>query len=246
MLKLYFVIVFYLTENLYIPSVNELIAIIDDEPDILQLVVLQLKKNGFRTAGFANASGFYSFLNEKSPDLVILDLMLPDIDGVEICRQLRSNPQTAKIPIIMLTARSEEFDKVLGLEIGADDYVTKPFSTRELVARVKAVLRRSQPTLSENILKITDSLTIDLEKYIVQADGKPIALTATEFNLLKILAQKPGHVFSREHLLDQLWGEDKIVVNRTIDVHIKNLREKLGEYGSLIRNLRGVGYKLEI
>ena len=121
---------------------NELIAIIDDEPDILQLVVLQLKKNGFRTAGLANASGFYSFLNEKSPDLVILDLMLPDIDGVEICRQLRSNPQTAKIPIIMLTARSEEFDKVLGLEIGADDYITKPFSTRELVARVKAVLRR--------------------------------------------------------------------------------------------------------
>jgi len=226
--------------------VNELIAIIDDEPDILQLVVLQLKKNGFRTAGFAGANGFYNFLNEKSPDLVILDLMLPDIDGVEICKQLKSDPKTAKIPIIMLTARSEEFDKVLGLEIGADDYVTKPFSSRELIARVKAVLRRSQPTSGENILKIADGLIIDLEKYIVLANGKPITLTATEFNLLKILAQKPGHVFSRENLLDQLWGEDKIVVNRTIDVHIKNLREKLGEYGRLIRNLRGVGYKLEI
>ncbi|HPC36572.1 MAG TPA: response regulator [Candidatus Marinimicrobia bacterium] len=225
---------------------NELIAIIDDEPDILQLVVLQLKKNGFRTAGFAGANGFYNFLNEKSPDLVILDLMLPDIDGVEICKQLKSDPKTAKIPIIMLTARSEEFDKVLGLEIGADDYVTKPFSSRELIARVKAVLRRSQPTSGENILKIADGLIIDLEKYIVLANGKPITLTATEFNLLKILAQKPGHVFSRENLLDQLWGEDKIVVNRTIDVHIKNLREKLGEYGRLIRNLRGVGYKLEI
>jgi len=226
--------------------VNELIAIVDDEPDILQLLTLQLKKNGFRPVGFEKAAGFYDFLKEKLPDLVLLDLMLPDIDGIEICRYLKSQPQTAALPVIMLTARAEEFDKVLGLEIGADDYVTKPFSARELIARIRAVLRRSQATLTENILTITAGLTIDLQKYEVRANGQLLTLTATEFNILKILAMKPGHVFSREHLLEQLWGEDKIVVNRTIDVHIKNLREKLGEFGTLIRNLRGIGYKLEI
>ena len=224
---------------------NELIAIIDDEPDILQLVTLQLQKSGFRTAGFANAVGFYDFLKDKSPDLIILDLMLPDSDGIEICKYLKGNLQTAVIPVIMLTARAEEFDRVLGLEIGADDYVTKPFSARELIARVKAVLRRAQPAQADTLLKITDGLTIDLQKYVVLASGKPIRLTATEFNLLKILAQKPGHVFSREYLLEQLWGNDKIVVERTIDVHIKNLRDKLGTYGQLIHNLRGIGYKLE-
>jgi len=226
--------------------VNELIAIIDDEPDILQLVTLQLKKNGFRTAGFAAAAGFYDFLKEKNPDLIVLDLMLPDSDGIEVCKYLKGNPQTAVIPIIMLTARAEEFDKVLGLEIGADDYVTKPFSSRELIARVRAILRRTQSAQANNLLKVTDGLTIDLQKYMVLADGKPIHLTATEFNLLKIMAQKPGHVFSREYLLEQLWGNDKIVVERTIDVHIKNLRDKLGAYGKLIRNLRGIGYKLEV
>lgn len=225
---------------------NELIAIIDDEPDILQLVALQVRKSGFRAAEFPDAACFYRFLNDKRPDLVLLDLMLPDIDGIDVCKYIKGNPQTAAIPVIMLTARAEEFDKVLGLEIGADDYVTKPFSSRELVARIKAILRRSQTAETGNLLTITDGLTIDLEKYEVRADGQPINLTATEFNLLKIIAQKPGHVFSRTHLLDQLWGEDKIVVNRTIDVHIKNLREKLGAYGRLIRNLRGVGYKLEI
>ncbi|MFH1213191.1 MAG: response regulator transcription factor [Candidatus Neomarinimicrobiota bacterium] len=225
---------------------NELIAIIDDEPDILQLVALQVRKSGFRAAEFPDAAGFYRFLNDKRPDLVLLDLMLPDIDGIDVCKYIKGNPQTATVPVIMLTARAEEFDKVLGLEIGADDYVTKPFSSRELIARIKAVLRRAQTAETGNLLTITDGLTIDLEKYEVRADGQPIYLTATEFNLLKIMAQKPGHVFSRTHLLDQLWGEDKIVVNRTIDVHIKNLREKLGAYGRLIRNLRGVGYKLEI
>jgi DNA-binding response OmpR family regulator len=224
---------------------NELIAIIDDEPDILQLVTLQLKKNGFRTAGFADAFGFYDFLKEKSPDLIVLDLMLPDSDGIEVCKYLKGNPRTAAIPIIMLTARAEEFDKILGLEIGADDYVTKPFSSRELIARVKAILRRTQPAQADTLVKVTDGLTIDLQKYEVLANGKPIRLTATEFNLLKIMAQKPGHVFSREHLLELLWGDDKIVVNRSIDVHIKNLRGKLGANGQLIRNLRGVGYKLE-
>jgi len=225
--------------------VNELIAIIDDEPDILQLVTVQMQKNGFRTAGFAAAAGFYDFLKEKNPDLIVLDLMLPDSDGIEVCKYLKGNSQTAAIPVIMLTARAEELDRILGLEIGADDYVTKPFSSRELVARVKAILRRTQPSQARTLLKVTDGLIIDLQKYSVSADGKPVHLTATEFNLLKILAQKPGHVFSREHLLEQLWGNDKIVVERTIDVHIKNLREKLGAYGQMIRNLRGIGYKLE-
>jgi DNA-binding response OmpR family regulator len=225
---------------------KELVAVIDDEPDILQLVTMQLQKNGFRTVGFAEAFGFYDFLKEKSPDLIVLDLMLPDSDGIEVCKYLKGNPRTAAIPIIMLTARAEEFDKVLGLEIGADDYVTKPFSSRELIARVKAILRRTQSAQANNLLKITDGLTIDLQKYEVLTDGKPIHLTATEFNLLKIMAQKPGHVFSREYLLEQLWGNDKIVVERTIDVHIKNLRDKLGAYGKLIGNLRGIGYKLEV
>ena len=224
---------------------NELIAIIDDEPDILQLVTLQLQKNGFRTAGFADVAGFFDFLKEKSPNLIILDLMLPDSDGIEVCKYLKGNSPTAAIPIIMLTARAEEFDKVLGLEIGADDYVTKPFSARELIARVKAVLRRTQTSRADNLIKIADGLTIDLQKYEVLANGKPIHLTAVEFNLLKIMVQKPGHVFSREYLLERLWGYDKIVVERTIDVHIKNLRDKLGTYGQLIRNLRGIGYKLE-
>ena len=192
---------------------------------------------------FTHAEDLYKMLKNESPDLLILDLMLPDIDGIDVCKYLR-NEKRVDFPIIMLTAKDDEFDKVLGLELGADDYVTKPFSIRELLARVKAVLRRSSETTTNNIITIENILKIDLQKYEVTVDDKPVSLTATEFKLLRIFAEKPGLVYSRDRLLAKLWGDDKLVVNRTIDVHIKNLREKLGPAGKYIINVRGVGYKI--
>lgn len=182
-------------------------------------------------------------LENEHPDLLILDLMLPDVDGLEICKDLKNN-KNINFPIIMLTAKDDEFDKVLGLELGADDYVTKPFSIRELLARVKAVLRRKVETSGNSIIIIDEILRIDLQKYEVSVNNNIVSLTATEFKLLRIFAENRGLVFSRERLLAKLWGDDKLVVNRTIDVHIKNLREKLGEAGKYIINVRGVGYKI--
>ncbi|MBN1899410.1 MAG: response regulator [Spirochaetes bacterium] len=224
---------------------KKLIAIVEDEPDIIELVSLHLKNSGFRTKEFLNAEGFQKFLNRELPDLVILDLMLPDKDGIEVCKQLKTDKKYSSIPVIMLTARGSETDKIVGLELGADDYVTKPFSPRELVARVKAVLRRGKTEEERSIIKINDLLRIDLSKYEVYVKDKKIKLTTTEFKILEILAKKRGWVFSRDQLLDFLWGDEKIVVDRTIDVHIKHLREKLGQAGKLIQNIRGVGYKME-
>ena len=223
---------------------NELIAVIDDEPDILELVSLHLTKVNFKVKGFLNTEGFFKFLSSKIPDLIILDLMLPDSDGIEICKYLKSKEDLKSIPIIMLTARASETDKVLGLELGADDYVTKPFSPRELVARVKAVLRRKTQDSSKKV-KIGDILLIDLNKFEVFVENKKIDLTPTEFRILKILATKKGWVFTRDQILDHLWGHDKAVLDRTIDVHIKNLREKLGKAKKFIKNVRGIGYKIE-
>jgi len=223
---------------------NELIAVIDDEPDILELVSLHLARSGFKVKKFLNADSFYKSLSTNIPDLIVLDLMLPDSDGMEICKNLKSNEEFSSIPIIMLTARATETDKVLGLELGADDYVTKPFSPRELVARVKAVLRRKTEYTGKKI-KIGDVLLIDINKYEVFVENIKIDLTPTEFRILKILASRKGWVFTREQILDQLWGDDKAVLDRTIDVHIKNLREKLGRAKIFIKNVRGIGYKIE-
>ena len=223
---------------------NELIAVIDDEPDILELVSLHLTKANFKVKGFLNAESFFKFLSSKIPDLIILDLMLPDADGIEICKYLKSNQNFSSIPIIMLTARADEADKVLGLELGADDYVTKPFSPRELVARVKAVLRRKTQNSGKKI-KIGEILLIDLNKFEVFVENKKIDLTPTEFRILKILASKKGWVFTRDQILNNLWGQEKAVLDRTIDVHIKNLREKLGKAKKFIKNVRGIGYKIE-
>ncbi|HEC69941.1 MAG TPA: response regulator transcription factor [Candidatus Omnitrophica bacterium] len=223
---------------------NELIAVIDDEPDILELVSLHLTKSNFKVKGFLNAESFFKFLSSRIPDLIILDLMLPDSDGIEICKYLKSKEDFSSIPIIMLTARASETDKVLGLELGADDYVTKPFSPRELVARVKAVLRRKTQDSGKKI-KIGDILLIDLNKFQVFVENKKIDLTPTEFRILKILASKKGWVFTRDQILNHLWGEEKAVLDRTIDVHIKNLREKLGKASKFIKNVRGIGYKIE-
>jgi len=226
--------------------VQELIAIVDDEPDILKLISLHLRKAGYQTVELDTANRLWSLLTEKKPGLVILDLMLPDMDGLEIFKRLKQNPETSALPVIMVTAKADEVDRIIGLELGADDYITKPFSPRELVARVKVVLRRSQNRLLEDQLSPVAGLKIDPRKYTVTLDDEPVLLTTTEFKILLILAQNPGQVFSRQKLLDYLWGQEKIVISRTIDVHVKNLREKLGRHGALIKNLRGVGYKLAL
>jgi two-component system phosphate regulon response regulator PhoB/two-component system alkaline phosphatase synthesis response regulator PhoP len=221
------------------------IAIVDDEPDIVELVSLHLKKAGFQTDSYLDGRSLLKSLDRHRPDMVVLDLMLPDADGFELCKYLRSNKAFSSIPIIMLTAKSDEIDRVLGLELGADDYITKPFSVNELVARVKAVLRRKDHGEDVQRLEIAGRLAIDLEKYEVRVEGRIIELTSTEFKILKFLALNKGRVFTRDQILDHLWGNEKVVVDRTIDVHIRNLREKLAEAAMLIKNIRGVGYKLE-
>ncbi|MBU0581429.1 MAG: response regulator transcription factor [Candidatus Margulisbacteria bacterium] len=219
---------------------------VDDEPDILELVALNLKKAGFKTKEFLNGQSFQKYLSNNLPDLIILDLMLPDTDGFEICKVIKRDKRTAHIPVIMLTARGEELDKVLGLELGADDYVTKPFSTKELIARVKAILRRKSTAAETKTIKIGDAIIIDTEKYEISVKDKKIETTTTEFRILELLAKNKGIVFSRDKILTYLWGEEKAVIDRTIDVHIKHLREKLGKTGALIKNVRGIGYKLEV
>jgi len=221
-----------------------LIAALDDEADILELLRVNLLKAGFRFEGFQEAEALYRFLQKDKPDLILLDLMLPGIDGLDVCRYLRKNEGLSQIPVIMLTARGEESDKVLGLGLGADDYVTKPFSVNELIARIQAVLRRQEQRDAVRQI-VLGSLLIDLDKHEVAHDGRKVDLTATEFKILQILASRPGRVFTRDQILDHLWGHEKAVVDRTVDVHIRNLRDKLGPAASLVKNVRGVGYKVE-
>jgi two-component system phosphate regulon response regulator PhoB/two-component system alkaline phosphatase synthesis response regulator PhoP len=223
---------------------GKIIAVVDDEPDILELVSIHLRKANFSVETFQEAESFFKFLNQTKPDLLILDLMLPDSDGMDICRYMKRKDHLSSIPIIMLTAKTEETDKILGLEMGADDYVTKPFSPRELVARVRAVLRRKE-RIDEERIEIGKILEILPKKFEIRVEGEKVDLTTTEFRILKILATRVGWVFSREQLLDELWGHDKVVIDRTIDVHIKHLRAKLGRAGKFIKNVRGLGYKLE-
>lgn len=223
----------------------DLVYIVDDEPDIVEAVSVNLQKTGFQAKGFLDAKSFYRHIGEKVPDLIILDLMLPDEDGLEICKKLRDNDVYSEIPIIILSARGEESDRIVGLELGADDYITKPFSPRELVARVRAILRRRTRGEEEKRIEIGDILAIDLQKYETFVSGQKIELTTTEFNILKLLASKKGMVFSREKILDYLWGDEKTVIDRTVDMHIKNLRKKLKEAAPFIKSLRGIGYKIE-
>lgn len=225
---------------------TKLISIVDDEEDILEALSVFLKKNGYEVITAPNAADFFKQLKKKTPDLFILDLMLPDMDGYDICKKLKNDPKYSSIPVIMLSAKSEESDKIIGLELGADDYVTKPFSQKELLARIKVIHRR-------NILK-TDMMSAELfdgkiklskENFELIIDNKKITLTTTEFKLLELLISKKGNVLSRDKILDYIWGEDKIVIDRTVDVHIRHLRKKLGKYGDAIKNIHGVGYKIE-
>ena len=223
---------------------SRLIAVVDDEPDILELVSLHLSRAGFAVRTFPDAGRFQKSLASNLPDLVVLDLMLPDADGLDICKDLKADARTAHIPVMMLTARDEELDRVLGLEIGADDYITKPFSPKELVARVKAVLRRHDKREARDTVELADGVVMDTNRYEVTVNGRKLELTTTEFKLLGILAERRGWVFSRDEILTRLWGDEKAVLDRTIDVHVTNLRKKLGKAGRLIENVRGVGYKL--
>jgi len=226
---------------------EKVIAIVDDEEDIVELVSHHLKREGYRVKEFYNGRGFLSFLESIIPDLVLLDIMLPGIDGLEICRMLKSKNRTSKLPIIMLTAKASEADVVVGLELGADDYIVKPFSPRELVARVKSLLRRTGiKEVQEENLKI-GPISLNPDKFDVKVNGNKIDLTTTEFKILEALIQRRETVFTRDQLLKKkrLWGDDKLVYDRTIDVHIKNLREKLGKAGNMIKTIRGIGYKLE-
>jgi two-component system phosphate regulon response regulator PhoB/two-component system alkaline phosphatase synthesis response regulator PhoP len=226
---------------------NKTIVVLDDEVDILELIEVSLRKNGFEPVTFEFVDEFWLYLEKKMPDLIVLDLMLNDADGLDICKSIRTRERFADIPIIMLTARGDEADKIVGLEIGADDYVTKPFSPRELIARIKAVLKRVEKVESRaEQIKIKEGLIIDIKKFEVRIDNRVIDMTATEFRLLTKLTENIGWVYTREQLLDFLWGDDKKVVDRTIDVHIKNLRDKLKEHGDIIKGVRGVGYKIEL
>jgi DNA-binding response OmpR family regulator len=224
------------------------ILVVEDEKDINELVSYNLKKQGFIPESAYNGAEALKKLKKGGFDLVILDLMLPEIDGLELCRILRADKALSSVPIIMLTARSEEIDRVLGLEMGADDYVVKPFSTRELMARVKAVLRRAPAAgRDEGAGKIrkTGDIEIDLEKFLVKRKGKPVTLSAMEFRLLRYLAERPGKVFSRDFLLDSVWGNESFVEPRTVDVHVRRLREKIEDDPSMpvyLLTKRGVGY----
>ena len=224
---------------------ERLIAIVDDEQDIRELVAINLKKSGFKVKEYEDADSLLKSLPKSTPDLIILDIMMPGTDGLEACKIIKASDKTSRIPVIMLTAKTDESDKIIGLDIGADDYVTKPFSPRELTARVKAMLRRGKAGKEDGAVVKAGQISLDLEKHEVKVKDKVVELTATEFKILEILASKKGKVMSREQLLDNLWGGEKFVIDRTIDVHVKHLRTKLGAAGKAIKNIRGVGYKIE-
>jgi len=222
---------------------SERILVVDDEPDLLELLRLNLSQAGFQVDTAASGSAAMKSLQAARPDLMVLDLMLPDLSGADLCRKLRSDPTFAELPIIMLTARADEVDRVVGFELGADDYVTKPFSPRELVLRVRAVLRRRNTSANESGLLVHGALQLDAGRHRCFIGDTEVDLTAKEFELLSQLMRQPGRVMTRDGLLDRVWGADITVTTRTIDTHVKRLREKLGETGDLIETVRGIGYR---
>jgi two-component system phosphate regulon response regulator PhoB len=221
------------------------ILIIEDERDIVELVKVNLEKDGYKVSWAYTGEDGLRTARQSVPDLILLDLMLPGMDGLEVCRRLREEKETRAIAVVMLTAKQEESDIVTGLEVGADDYITKPFSPRVLVAHIRAVLRRKEKELEaeeRSVLRVGD-LTIDSGKHLVTIAGKEINLTPTEFALLSILARRPGWVFSRTQLVDDIRGGDVIITDRAVDVQVAGLRKKLGEAVDLVETVRGVGYR---
>jgi two-component system phosphate regulon response regulator PhoB len=219
------------------------ILVVEDEPDLLALVRINLEQAGSEVETAENGNDALAALRRAPPDLMILDLMLPDVPGTEICRRVRGSAELSELPVIMLTAKADEVDRVVGLELGADDYVTKPFSPRELTLRVRAVLRRQQPAPTPARVIEHGTLSLDPERHRCFVDGEEVGLTAKEFSLLQCLMRRPGRVMTRDRLLDDVWGSDITVTTRTIDTHLKRLREKLGRAGDLIETVRGVGYR---
>jgi two-component system phosphate regulon response regulator PhoB len=226
---------------------REKILVIEDEADILELVEYNLKREGYRVSGCLDGEQGLQAARKENPDLVVLDLMLPGMDGFEVCRELKRDPVTRHIPVLILTAKAEESDVILGLGIGADDYVTKPFRPKELVARVQAVLRRG-PARGEGPggeRLVRGDLVVDLLRHEVTVRGHAVVFTPTELRLLHFLASHPGRVFTRSHLLSRVIGEDAVVTDRNVDVHVRSVRQKLGDLRDLIETVRGVGYRFK-
>lgn len=220
------------------------IYLVEDDESIRELVAYTLGASGFDTAGFEDAKGFETALKAEPPDLIILDIMLPGEDGLSILKRLKSRPETKEIPVMMLTAKGAEYDKVLGLDAGADDYITKPFGMLELVSRVKAVLRRSVRGEDATGALVLGPVTVDTACYRVQVNEREVALTIKEFELLRLFMENKGRVFDREQILDRIWGYSFDGESRTVDVHIRSLRKKLEEGGGLIETVRGIGYRM--
>jgi phosphate regulon transcriptional regulator PhoB len=223
----------------------EKVVVVEDENDILEMMAYNLEREGYRVLTADDGESGLELIRREAPDLVLLDLMLPGLDGVEICRQLKVDPMSRSIPVIMVTAKAEESDVVLGLGIGADDYIPKPFSPRELVARVKAVLRRGPLRAADQGADriVIGGLVIDASRHQVVVDREEVRFTATEFRLLHYLATHPGRVFTREQLINRVIGDHAMVIDRNIDVHVRVLRKKLGSYSDRIETVRGVGYR---
>lgn len=221
-----------------------MIYLLEDDGSIRNFVIYALNNSGFDAAGFEYPSDFWKAMDKKIPELLLLDIMLPDEDGLSILKKIRSNPETKKLPVIMLSAKSTEFDKVTGLDNGADDYISKPFGTMELISRIKALLRRTEShTMPDSDILSVGALCISPSKHEVTVNGSKVTLTLKEYEILLLLIKNKGMVFSRDALLQKIWGYDFSGESRTVDVHIRTLRSKLGSCGELIKTIRGVGYK---
>ena len=221
-----------------------MIYLVEDDDSIRELVLYTLHTTGFEAEGFRNAADFWQALEKELPQLVLLDIMLPDEDGLHILKRLRAGAETADLPVMMLTAKSSEYDRVVGLESGADDYMPKPFGMMELVSRVRALLRRAAKPAAEDKLFTAGSLAVDVKRRAVTVDGEPVILTYKEFELLCYLLENRGVVLSRDQILTKIWDYNYSGETRTVDVHIRTLRQKLGDAGALIETVRGVGYRL--
>ncbi len=225
---------------------REKILVVDDEEDILELVGYNLAKEGYRVSCVTSGEDGLKRAREDNPDLILLDLMLPGLDGLDVCRALKNSPATAHIPVVMLTAKSDDADVITGLELGAEDYVTKPFSPRILLARIKVILRRKNcHEHEETAIVRSDDLTIDPTRHQVLLEKQPVTLTSTEFKILHFLASRPGRVFSRDQIISAVKGDEYSVTERSVDVQIVSLRKKLGKSGDPIETVRGVGYKFK-